>query len=339
MSVKELIAEAANGTITAEGIVHLLETEGSEKAGLFSAADAVRKKYHGDSVKLRGIIEFSNFCDNNCHYCGLRHDNTDVRRYRYTAEEIIEAAGKSITLGYGTVVLQAGEDSFYDGDLLGHIIGRIKTLADVAITVSFGILPEEDYRKIRAAGADRYLMKHETSNAELFASLRPGTTLAERLDNLRLLKSLGFWIGSGMMIGLPGTTACDYARDIMLLKDLQVEMAGIGPFIPHHATPLRDESAGNVELTIKAVAVARLMLPAVHLPATTALGTLDKDARRRVLMSGANVIMPNVSPKSNRNKYEIYPNKAGSTDDADASHEMMMKIIDTAGRIPALFEK
>jgi biotin synthase len=336
---KDLIEKVKQQFCSAEDIAGLLMVESDDKRALFAAADAVRKKYHGERVKLRGIIEFSNYCANNCWYCGLRADNKNISRYRYSAQEIVDTAKTGIKLGYGTIVLQAGEDNYFDGERIAAIVRSIKQFADVAITISAGILRKEEYQLLKVAGADRYLMKHETANAELFAKLRPDTTLKERLENLQYLKSLGFWIGSGMMIGLPGTTIFDVARDILLLKATGVEMAGIGPFVAHPSTPLGADSNGSVELTLKALAVSRLLMPTVHLPATTALGTLDKTARVRALMGGANVIMPNISPKSNRANYEIYPNKAGTSDDAESSHEMMMKIIADAGRVPALFEK
>ncbi|MEW5763025.1 MAG: [FeFe] hydrogenase H-cluster radical SAM maturase HydE [Bacillota bacterium] len=295
--------------LTREEIVSLLRAEGEEAAALFRAADAVRAEYLGNAVHLRAVIEFSNYCVKNCLYCGLRRGNRRLARYRMTPEEILAAAGRARAEGYRTVVLQAGEDPAYKTAELARLVYRIKTELDVAVTLSLGDLRRDAYRELRAAGADRYLLKHETADPALFARLRPGTTLAGRLERLSWLRELGYQVGSGNIVGLPGQAPETLADDILLLKECDVEMAGIGPFIPHPATPLGTCPPGSLDLTLKVLAVTRLLLPLAHLPATTAVATLHPAGRRRALLSGANVVMPDLTPAPYRRHYEIYPGK------------------------------
>ncbi|HHY37495.1 MAG TPA: [FeFe] hydrogenase H-cluster radical SAM maturase HydE [Clostridia bacterium] len=300
---------------------------------LFAAADEVRRRYVGDEVHLRGIIEFSNHCVRNCHYCGLRAQNRSLPRYRMTEDQIVAVAEAATHLGYiGTIVLQSGEDPAYDGPTLAGVIRKIKKRTGLAVTVSVGDRPREDYALWREAGADRYLLKHETADAELFRRLRPGTTLDGRLRCLRDLRDLGYQVGSGNMVGLPGQTLSTLVDDLLLLRDLDVEMAGIGPFIPHPETPLASAPAGSVDLTLCVLAVARLVLPWAHLPATTALATADHDGRRRALLSGANVVMPNVGPTEYRHLYQIYPGKAAIDEDAMTYVKHVVEMIDSLGR-------
>ncbi|KUK41248.1 MAG: Radical SAM domain protein, partial [Clostridia bacterium 62_21] len=244
-----------------EEIIFLLRAEGEEAGALFRAADALRAEYLGNPVHLRAIIEFSNYCVRNCLYCGLRRDNRRLARYRMTAEEILAAARRARFEGYRTIVLQAGEDPAYETAELARLVYRMKTELDVAVTLSLGDLKRDAYRELRAAGADRYLLKHETSDPLLFARLRPGTTLADRVKRLHWLRELGYQVGSGNIVGLPGQTMDTLADDILLLKELDVEMAGIGPFIPHPETPLAACPPGSLELTLKVLAVTRLLLP------------------------------------------------------------------------------
>ncbi|SHL03192.1 [FeFe] hydrogenase H-cluster radical SAM maturase HydE [Desulforamulus aeronauticus] len=330
----QVLTKAANGNeLTKEDIVTLLQAlPGEEEEQLFQLADRVRQENLGDAVHLRGIIEFSNYCRNDCHYCGLRRSNKDIKRYRISQEEIIEAARHAAELGYGTIVLQAGEDLHYSGEQLADMIRQVKEVGDFAITVCVGDRSREDYELMRKAGADRYLLKHETADPELYTKMRPGTSLEERIKRLNWLRELGFQVGSGNMVGLPGQTVETLAEDILLLKELDVEMAGIGPFIPHHQTPLKDSPAGDLKLTLKALAVARLVLPKTHLPATTAVGTLHPTGRQIALNCGANVIMPNLSPAVYREMYQIYPEKAGSKEDADESHERITSLVKEVGR-------
>jgi biotin synthase len=293
--------------LTREDILDLLN--GEQDSFLFQWADQVRARVFGDEVHVRGIIEFSNHCAQNCLYCGLRRDNLALERYRMSTDEILESARQAAAIGLKTIVLQSGEDPFYPADMLAGIISRLKDEHDVAVTVSVGERPKSDYRLMRKAGADRYLLKHETADPELFSRLRPGTTLQKRLRSIGWLRELGFQVGSGNMVGLPGQTLETLAQDILLMRDLDVEMAGIGPFIPHHNTPLREYARGDVSMTLRVLAVARLVLPLVHLPATTALASIDPRGRELALERGANVIMPNMTPARYRQLYEIYPNK------------------------------
>ncbi|MDI6907094.1 MAG: [FeFe] hydrogenase H-cluster radical SAM maturase HydE [Thermoanaerobacterales bacterium] len=294
-----------------EEIVLLLGAEGEDAVALFRAADAVRARHLGEAVHLRAVIEFSNHCVKNCHYCGLRRDNRRLARYRITPQEVLAAARCVRSQGYRTVVLQAGEDPAYQTTDLARLVHRLKTELDVAVTLSLGDLTREAYRELRAAGADRYLLKHETANPALFARLRPGTTLAGRLERLSWLRELGYQVGSGNIVGLPGQTLKTLADDILLLKKMDVEMAGTGPFIPHPATPLGAFPPGSLDLTLKVLAVTRLLLPLAHLPATTAVATIHPDGRRRALAAGADVVMPDLTPAAYRRYYEIYPGKNG----------------------------
>jgi biotin synthase len=298
-----------------EDITALLNAEGRQEEMLFAAADRMRRTHMGDDVHLRGIIEFSNHCIRNCFYCGLRRDNGGLERYRMTPEEIREAAREGAAVGIRTIVLQSGEDPAFSTQALADLVARIKDELDVAVTMSVGERSKADYRRMRQAGADRYLLKHETADPALFAELRPGTTLEGRIKRLRWLKELGYQVGSGNMIGLPGQTIESIADDILLLRELDVEMAGIGPFIPHQGTPLAGSAGGDVAMTLKTLAVARMVLPLTHLPATTALASIHPEGRQLALGCGANVIMPDITPVRYKRLYEIYPNKICITEE------------------------
>ena len=333
-SFSSALAKAAEGIeLNKQDMLALLQAQKKDEENqLFTLANQVRQQHFGNEVHLRGIIEFSNYCRNDCHYCGLRRSNKEIARYRIPLEEIISTAKHAAELGYGTIVLQAGEDSYYSGEQLAEIVQRVKEAGNFAITVCVGERSREDYALMREAGADRYLLKHETADPLLFSELRPGTTLDERLEKLNWLRELGYQVGSGNMVGLPGQNIETLAQDILLLRELDVEMAGIGPFIPHQQTPLKECPPGDLSLTLKTLAVARLVLPKAHLPATTAVGTLHPEGRKMALRCGANVIMPNLSPASYRAKYQIYPEKAGSKENADESHEKISNLIAEVGR-------
>lgn len=298
-----------------EEICRLLLSEGADRDLLFSFADHVRELHVGNDVHLRGIIEFSNYCVKNCLYCGLRRDNAALERYRMTPEEVVEAASAGVEAGLKTIVLQSGEDPFFTAETLARLIGRLKNEHDIAVTVSVGDRTRDEYALMRQAGADRYLLKHETADPELFSRLRPGTTLDGRIKRLTWLKELGFQVGSGGMVGLPWQTVESLADDILLLKRLDVEMAGFGPFIPHGDTPLAGCAGGSADMTLKTLAVGRIMLPYTHFPATTALGSIDPEGRQRALKCGANVVMPNITPVRYKKLYEIYPNKICVTEE------------------------
>ncbi|AHM55722.1 biotin synthetase [Peptoclostridium acidaminophilum DSM 3953] len=284
-----------------EEIVSILK--GSEDY-LFEMAYRVRQEYCGDAVHLRAIIEFSNYCRCDCLYCGLQRLNRNIQRYRMSPDEIVSNAKEAYQAGYRTVILQSGEDSYYTRDIISGIIRDIKKLGDIAITLGVGEREYDDYAQWRRDGADRYLIKHETADSEIYNRLHPHSSFERRIECLRWLKELGYQTGSGFMIGLPGQTLETIAKDILLLKELEVEMAGIGPFIPHPDTQLRDESTGSSLLTLKAVAITRLLLKRSHLPTTTAL---EVSTKTNAFCAGANVIMRKVEPHSYRRLYDIYP--------------------------------
>ena len=278
---------------------------------LFAQADRVRKQFCGDGVYLRGIIEFSNYCKRDCFYCGLRKSNTKITRYRLTGEEIIAAAKYAESLGYGTVVLQSGEDLDYPIAELCRIIETIKKETRCVVTMAVGELSRADYAAMKAAGAGRYLLKIETSNRELFKKLKPDSDFDQRLQCLHWLKELGYEAGSGVMVGLPGQTLEILADDLLLFKELGLDMIGIGPFIPHPNTPLGVETQNfaSLQLTLRMVALTRIITQNTNIPATTAVGTIDKEGRQKALQCGANIMMPNATPTQYRKYYEIYPDK------------------------------
>ncbi len=275
---------------------------------IISGADHLRAQTVGPAVHLRGLIEFSNYCRNNCLYCGLRRDNQQVSRYRMTAAEIIETAGEGAKLGYKTVVLQSGEDPAYSGEVIAEIIREVKQFG-LVVTLSLGEREPWEYELWRAAGAERYLMRHETADPVLYQKLHPGQSLLQRITLLKALKELNYQVGTGFIVGLPGQTPDILWRDLELAWKLQAEMVGIGPFIPHPETPLGKEPGGTVDQTCIMVALARLSLPYALIPATTALGSIDRFGREAALQAGANVLMPNLTPTFYRADYQIYPNK------------------------------
>jgi biotin synthase len=305
--------------------------DGRDEA-LFAEADEARSRYCGEEIHLRGIIEFSNHCRCDCTYCGIASTNKKIRRYRMSADEIVRAARKGADLGAKTIVLQSGEDLHYDAEMMCDIIRRIKSECDVAVTLAIGERPASEYRAMHEAGADRYLLKHETANPRIYAALHPGDNLDRHIQCLRDLKAIGFQIGSGCMIGLPGQTTADLADDILLCRELEVEMAGVGPFVAHDETPLAGEPSGTAEMTLRMVALLRLVLKDAHIPATTALATIDPAARRRALECGANVIMPNITPAKYRRDYNIYPGKAGTLETPEESVASVRKIAESLGR-------
>ena len=276
---------------------------------LFAEADRIRKQYVGDDVHLRGLIEFSNICKCSCKYCGLRFQNKNVERYRLSKDEIITLAKNAVDSGYKTIVLQSGEDSYYSTNLMCEIIKDIKA-TDTALTLSIGERSTDDYRKFRDYGADRYLIRIETTDRNLYKKLHPNMDFDNRMRCLKDLKKLGFETGSGCLVGLPGQTVESLAGDILFFKEINADMIGIGPFIPHPGTPLKDCNTGNFYLALKVMAICRILLKNINIPATTAMETLNPNGRIIALQSGANVIMPNVTAIEYRTKYEIYPNSS-----------------------------
>ena len=289
-------------------IIELLKDETNQNA-LFARADEVRKQNVGDEVHLRALIEFSNICRNSCLYCGIRAPNNKVARYRMSEEEIINTAGYAAEIGFKTVVLQSGEDMWFNKERLCRIIREIKKF-DVALTLSIGERDADDYKAFRDAGADRYLMRIETTDKALYHKLDPFMSWQKRCECLLELKKLGYELGSGIMVGLPEQTIDSIADDLLWLKDLEVDMAGIGPFIAHPQTPLAGAESGNFYLSLRTMAIMRILLPDINIPATTAMESLLPNGRILALKAGANVVMPNFTTKEYRKLYELYPNKA-----------------------------
>jgi len=319
-----------NLSLTIESLAALVSAE--DFTAVYDAADKVRKAHKGDFVDIRALLEFSNVCRCDCNYCGLRASNQNCHRFRMTPEEMIETAYAAADAGYKTIVMQSGEDPYYTKEMLGDIVREIKKTG-MAVTLSCGERDEADYAYWRSCGADRYLMKHETADADLYAALHPGHTLKTRVDKLKYIKSVGYETGSGFMIGIPGQTAETIAKDLLLLKEIGCDMAGIGPYIPHPDTPMKDCEKGSTELTMRAVALARLILPDANLPATTALGVIDASDKRSVFDRGANVVMRKVTPDAYKQFYEIYPAKFGKTD-VKADRRQLEDEIRALGRIP-----
>ena len=296
-------------------------------------ARKVREAYYGKDVYLRGLIEISNICRNNCYYCGIRSGNTNCERYRLSKEQILTCCDVGYELGFRTFVMQGGEDPFYTDELIVSIISDIKKkYTDCAVTLSLGEFEKESYQKFFDAGADRYLLRHETADKAHYEMLHPaGMSFEHRMKCLRDLKEIGYQVGTGMMVGSPYQTAEHLVKDLRFLKEFKPHMVGMGPFIPHHDTRYADCTAGTVEMTVRLLAIIRLLLPDVLLPATTALGTIDPVGREKGLLAGANVIMPNLSPADVRAKYLLYDNKKVAGDEAAEAVREMEKRIASVG--------
>ena len=288
-------------------VIEILK-DNSQNDWLFSLADKIRKENVGDEVHLRGLIEFSNICKRTCKYCGLRCENKDIDRYRIEPDNIIFYAQKAVDMGYKTIVLQSGEDEYYSRELLCKIIKGIKTL-DVALTLSIGERCFDDYKAFKDCGADRYLIRIETTDKELYKKMHPHMSFENRVRCLKDLGKLGYEVGTGCLVGLPGQTIESLANDILFFKEINADMVGIGPFIAHPHTPLKDCLNGDFTLALKVMALTRILLKNINIPATTAMETLNPNGRIIALQSGANVVMPNVTTTEYRAKYEIYPNK------------------------------
>ena len=280
---------------------------------MYSAEKARRacQKHYGNKIYIRGLIEISNYCKNDCYYCGIRKSNSNCSRYRLTQDEILECCEEGYDLGFRTFVLQGGEDGHYTDELMCKIIRKIKErYPDCAVTLSLGERSYESYRRLFEAGADRYLLRHETASKEHYEALHPQSlSFEKRMECLRNLKEIGYQVGCGFMVGSPYQTSECLARDLKFIEEFSPHMCGIGPFIRHKDTPFKDRENGSVELTVFLLSLIRLIKPTILLPATTALGTLSTDGRERGILSGANVVMPNLSPLSVRKKYMLYENK------------------------------
>ena len=304
----DLIARAESAHELTHAEIEQILADDSINDILFAAADRVRNKYVGNEVHLRGLVEFSNICKQNCRYCGLRRDNHDIERFRQTPDEIVHMAEKAAAFGYKTLVLQSGEDEWFTVERMTDIIRRIKALG-VAVTVSIGEKTSEEYQAYRQAGADRYLLRIETTDQALYEEHDPGMSFDNRLRCLEDLRALGYEVGTGCLIGLPGQTLSSLADDILFFQKIDADMIGVGPFIPNPDTPLKDAVGGSFSLARKVMSLVRLLLPDSNIPATTAMESLNPQGRMIALQSGANVVMPNVTEGDYRRMYALYPGK------------------------------
>lgn len=293
-------------------IIDLLEEKDEARLRiLMLRADAVRRRFLGDAIHLRGLIEFSNHCRRDCLYCGLRRSNKNLVRYRMAPREIFAQATEAAKLGFRTVVLQSGEDPAYTIRALCSLVRGIKSGLSLAVTLCVGERTREDFLRLKKAGVDRYLLRFETSDPRLFRILKPDADYERRFRCLEWLKAIGFQVGSGNIVGLPGQTMESLAEDILKFREMRLDMVGIGPFIAHPDTPLQGSRNGSLDLVLRVVALTRIMTRTTHMPATTATGTIDREGRQKALQCGANVLMPNLTPVRYRRHYMIYPDKVG----------------------------
>ncbi len=308
-----------NHILPAEDFVLLLENISPElSAYAAEKASGIRDSIYGKDVYTRGLIEFTNYCKNDCYYCGIRKSNSCAQRYRLSEDDIFSAASYGYSLGFRTFVLQGGEDAYFTDDVLCRILVRLKdAFPDCALTLSVGERTRESYQRLFDAGADRYLLRHETANSEHYSFLHPASmSLKNRKECLYTLKDIGYQTGAGFMVGSPHQTGEAIAEDLIFLRELSPHMVGIGPFIPHKDTPFGDEQPGTLEETLFLLSLIRMILPEVLLPATTALGTIHPKGREMGILAGANVVMPNLSPREVRKKYMLYDNKICTGDEA-----------------------
>ena len=333
--MKELIErlERERDLTNAEFAVLLDQSSGADRDFLFERARAVRDAHYGRKVYIRGLIELTNYCKNDCLYCGIRKSNASCERYRLTKEQILSCCESGYALGFRTFVLQGGEDGWYTDERMTDIVRAMRqAYPDCAITLSLGERGRESFKRLYDAGANRYLLRHETADEAHYARLHPASmTLTHRLQCLWDLKEIGFQTGAGFMVGSPYQTTECIVRDFRFLQELKPQMVGLGPFIPHHATPLKDFPAGSTERTLLCLSIVRLLLPNVLLPATTALATIDGDGRIKGMNAGCNVVMPNLSPLEDRSKYLLYDNKASSGDEAAESLRALREHLAAAG--------
>ncbi len=329
--IKKLTEEHS---LSLEEYEHLILNRDADAQKLLAEnAVAERKKIYGTDVFIRGLIEFTNFCKNNCFYCGIRAENSKCVRYRLSEEEIISCTDEGWALGYRTFVLQGGEDPYFTDERLCSIVLKIKARhPDCAITLSIGERTKESYRRLFEAGAERYLLRHETASEEHYKKLHPKEmSFKNRMQCLYDLRETGFAVGAGFMVGSPFQTAENLANDLKFIETFKPEMCGIGPFIPHKETPFKDYPAGSVDLACYLLSIIRLIHPPVLLPATTALATLSNDGREKGLQSGANVIMPNLSPVKVRGKYTLYDGKVCTGEESAQCRRCMESRIKSVG--------
>ena len=329
---KRLVQEHS---LTREDALQLLADAKNPETAALLAKEAVklRRAHYGDKVFARGLIEFTNYCKNNCYYCGIRRGNGHVARYRLTEEEVLSCCGKGYRLGLRTFVLQGGEGPYYTDEKIAGLVRKVKEAYPAcALTLSIGEKPRRSYRMFREAGADRYLLRHETADPDHYRFLHPQPmSLEARKGCLYDLKDLGYQVGAGFMVGSPGQTAECLASDLVFLQELNPHMVGIGPFVPHRDTRFAQEPAGSVELTLFLLSVVRILLPKALLPATTALGTLDLQGREKGLAAGANVVMPNLTPERNRKQYDLYDHKACTGEESAEGLADLSKRVALAG--------
>lgn len=300
---------------------------------LAEAADIRRRENYGDKVYIRGLIEFTNYCRNNCYYCGIRRDNKKAERYRLTKDEILLCCDEGYRLGFRTFVMQGGEDPYYTDEMICDIVSKIKSrYPDCAVTLSIGEKPRESYQAFFDAGADRYLLRHETADLEHYGKLHPeAMSLENRKECLFDLKEIGYQVGSGFMVGSPYQTTENLISDLRFLQKLQPDMIGIGPYITHAGTPFAEFKSGDVMLTLRLVSILRLMFPYALIPSTTALGTIHPQGRELGLKAGANVVMPNLSPVSVRKLYSLYENKICTGEEAAQCRGCLERRVESAG--------
>ncbi len=321
-------------SITKEELAYILVTDDVETINyLAEQAREASRRIYGNDIYIRGLIEFTNYCKNNCYYCGIRCGNKNASRYRLSEEDILDCCNLGYELGFRTFVLQGGEDPFYSDDMICQIVALIKeNHPDCAVTLSIGEKSRASYERYFKAGADRYLLRHETADGEHYKKIHPDEMSFEnRIRCLRDLKDIGYQTGCGFMVGSPFQTVDTLYKDLCFIKELQPEMVGIGPFIPQSDTPFREYAAGTVDMTLRLLSIIRLIHPSVLLPATTALGTIDPRGREKGILAGANVVMPNLSPTSVRDKYLLYDNKICTGEEAAECVGCMMRRMESIG--------
>lgn len=320
------------GDFTDARLRELLAGEGPDEA-LFAEADRVRRERYGDAVFIRGLIEFTNHCKNDCYYCGIRRSNRKVQRYRMSRESILTCCREGYELGFRTFVLQGGEDPYYTDEILCDIVSEIqREHPDCAITLSAGERSKASYQRLFEAGARRYLLRHEAADERLYAMLHPAEMdLENRKRCLHDLKGIGYQVGAGLMVGAPGQTVEHLIRDIRFMQQLQPDMIGIGPYLRHRDTPFHDQPNGSMEVTLRLLAILRLLFPYALIPSTTALGTIDPRGRRLGLQAGANVVMPNLSPEEVKENYSLYDNKLSSGSEAAQGLAQLKMLVKEAG--------
>lgn len=334
-SVRMLVDMLAKHRILSrEDFIFLLENLDEDGENyLYEKARETAQAHYGNRIYVRGLMEFTNYCKNDCYYCGIRRGNQNASRYRLTPEQIMECCQLGYQLGFRTFVLQGGEDPWFTDDKIAYLVERIKgEYLDCAVTLSVGERDYASYKRWFDAGADRYLLRHETANPCHYASLHPPQMSSEnRKKCLENLKDIGYQTGCGIMVGAPYQTTEHIAEDLEYMYRLNPQMVGIGPFIPHHDTPFRDRPAGTLRQTLVLLAIVRLMLPGVLLPATTALGTIEPNGREQGVLAGANVVMPNLSPLNVRSKYMLYDNKISTGVEAAANINELKKRMEAIG--------